>query len=185
MKGDTDLFLVTLVQLRSKTGPSGLIVQQIVSQQEGVLPSLTEFHYVKNNDRFGLGGNVQNYYLELVPEVKLSRTTVRGKLDSNPLLRRAMTVTAEMCQMTYLWHDLEEGLMCTPKELYDDLIKLGYNWNILLNTRGWWTNNNDSSKHELPFISTMDLLRMRKGLYHPYWLDDKKTIKKEYIKNDK
>jgi hypothetical protein len=45
----------------------------------------------------------------------------------------------------------------------------------LLNTRGWWTLDND--KQEVPFLSTLDLLRMRKGLYHPYWLaEDKRTI---------
>jgi hypothetical protein len=181
MKGDTDLFLVTLVQLRSKVGPSGLIMQIIVSQQDGVLPSLTEFHYIKTNDRYGIEGSLQNYNLELLPDVKLSRTTVRGKLDTNPQLRRAMNITSEMCQMKYLWHDLPEGLICTPKELRDDLIKTGYDWDVLLNTRGWWTYNND--KHEIPFLSTMDLLKMRKGEYHPYWLDskDRKTILKEFL----
>lgn len=177
LKGDTDLFIVTLVQLRSKTGPSGLVMQIIVSQQEGVLPSLTEFHYIKTNDRYGLNGSLQNYSLDLLPDVKLSRTTIRNKLDTIPKLRRALLITSEMCQMTNLWHRLPEGLMCTPKELYDDLIKLGYDWNILLNTRSWWTTDND--KHPIPFLSTMDLLMMRVGQYHPYWLeDDKKTIRK-------
>ena len=73
--------------------------------------------------------------------------------------------------------------MCTPAELYEDLKKKGYDWNILLNTRGWWTIEND--KHLIPFLSTRDLLNMRAGTYHPYWLeDDKKTIKKDFIKKD-
>lgn len=166
-KGDTDLFLVTLVQLRSKTGPTGLIMQIIVSQQEGVLPSLSEFHYLKTMDRYGFGGNRDNYFMELLPEVKLARTVVRGKLDKDAKLRRAMNITAEMCQMKMLWHNLPEGLLCTPKELYDDLIALGYDWNTLLNTRGWWTADND--KHAIPFLSTMDLLKMRRKEYVPYW----------------
>ena len=171
MKGDTDLFIVTLVQLRSKLGPSGLVMQILVSQQEGVLPSLSEFHYIKTNDRFGLDGNLQNYVLDLIPEVKLSRTAVRGKIDADPKLRRALTITAEMCQMKALWHHMEEGLMCSPKELYADLKAMGYNWDQLLGeTRGWWTFNNDSKTHDKQFLSTMDLLKMRKGLYHPYWM---------------
>ncbi len=177
MKGDTDLFIVTLVQLRSKTGPSGLILQLIVSQQEGVLPSLTEFHYIKVNDRYGLNGSLQNYSLDLYPDVKLSRTTVRSKIDSDAKLRRAILITSEMCQMKYLWHNLPEGLLCTPKELYDDLKAQDWDWDILLNTRSWWTCDND--KHPIPFLSTMDLLMMRAGKYFPYWLEeDKKTIKK-------
>jgi hypothetical protein len=83
--------------------------------------------------------------------------------------------------MKYLWHDLPKDLMCTPKELYDDLIKLGYDWSVLLNTRSWWTYNNN--KQPIPYLSTMDLLNMRVGKYHPYWLDDdKKAIKKEFLK---
>lgn len=178
MKGDTDLNIVNLIQLRSKTGPSGLMLQLIVSQQEGVLPSLSEFHYIKINDRFGLGGNVQNYYLELLPDVKLSRTVVRGKIDTNARLRRALTITAEMSQMTYMWHNLPAGLMCTPKELYDDLIKLGYDWDTLLDTRSWWTYDND--KHLIPYLSTLDLLKMRVGEYVPYWMDENKKLKKNY-----
>ena len=58
-------------------------------------------------------------------------------------------------------------MLCTPKELYDALIQKGYDWNRLLETRGYWTFNNE--QQALPFLSTMDLLRMRVGLYHPYW----------------
>lgn len=174
-KGDTDLFIVTLVQLRSKTGPTGLIMQIVVSQQEGVLPSLSEFHYLKTMDRFGFGGNRDNYYMELLPEVKLSRTTVRGKLDRDAKLRRAMNITAEMCQMKMLWSKLPEDLICTPKQLYDDLITLGYDWDTLLNTRGWWTADNDN--HPIPFLSTMDLLKMRKKEYIPFWWPNKENLK--------
>lgn len=179
MKGDTDLFLVTLISLRSKTGPTGLLMQIIVSQQEGVLSSLSEFHYIKANDRFGFNGTQQNYALDLLPDVKLSRTAIRGKIDTDAKLRRALTITSELCQMKYLWHYLPEGLMCTPKELYDDIKALGYDWDMILgNTRSYWTADND--KQEVPFLSTMDLLNMRKkdNPYHPYWLEeDKKTLK--------
>lgn len=168
MVGDTDLMVVTLVLLRSKMGRSGLMMQVLVSQEEGVLPSLSEFHYLKTN-KFGFGGNLQNYYLEILPEVKLSRTAARGKIDKDEKLRRALNITAELCQMTFLWHDLPEGLLCTPKELYDDLKAMGYDWDTLLSTRGWWTYDNDTQPTK--FLSTMDLLRMRSKLYFPYWMD--------------
>lgn len=169
MKGDTDLNIVTLTLLRNKNGRSGLVMQILVSQQDGVLPSLSEFHYIKTNDRFGLGGNVQNYYLEFCPDIKLSRTTVRRKLDENANLRRGMTIAAEMSQIFMLWSDME-SVLCTPKQLYDDLIALGYDWNVLLATRTWWTFDND--KHPIPFLSTMDLLNMRIGKYIPYWMEN-------------
>lgn len=181
MKGDTDLMLVTLSLLRNKYGRSGLIMQIVVSQEEGVLPSLSEFHYIKTNERFGLGGNVQNYFLDLLPDVKLSRTAVRPKLYKDEKLRRAVQITSEMCQMKMLWND-DTNVFCTPKELYDDLIAQGYDWNILLNTRGYWLADNDSPAHEKPFLSTMDMLRMRKKLYFPFFLNEDKTLKAEYRK---
>lgn len=159
----TDLNLVKLRQLRSKSGPSGIVVELVVSQTEGVLPSLTEFHFIKNAERFGITGSLQHYSLDIYPDVKVSRTTVRTKIDADPLLCRALNITSELLQMKQLWSQKMRGLICTPKELYDDLIALGYDWDKILKSRGWWTLNND--KHPIPFLSTMDLLRIRKGLF--------------------
>lgn len=187
MKGDTDLNEVTLTILRNKYGRSGLVMKIIVSQTEGVLPSLSEFHYIKTNVQketkmgWGLDGNVQNYTLTLAPDVKLSRTAIRPKIKENANLRRALTITSEMLQIKMLWID-KENLFCTPKELYDDLIAIGYDWDTLLSTRGYWLADNDSPKHEKQFLSTMDLLRMRKGLYVPYWWPKDKKLDMSKVK---
>ncbi|MNJ60807.1 hypothetical protein D3C77_565660 [compost metagenome] len=83
-----------------------------------------------------------------------------------------MNITAEMCMMRNLWHDLEEGLLCTPKELYDDIVKAGYDWDLLLDSRGFWLPLEEKGTYaDLPFLSTMDLLNMRAGTYRPYWYD--------------
>jgi hypothetical protein len=167
LAGDTDLNIVCMRQLRSKSGVSGNVYELIVSQREGVLPSLTEFHYIKSTDRFGISGSLQHYTLDLYPDVKLGRTTVRSKIDNDPLLRRAINITSELCQMHQYMRDCSD-VLCTPAELYHDLKEMGYDWNVLLNTRGWWTLNND--EHSVPYLSTYDLLAMRKGTYKPYWL---------------
>ena len=182
LKMDQDLNCVQIRNLRGKSGPSGLSLTIIISQQEGVLPHLTEYHHLKDMGKYwGMGGNPINHYLEIYPECKLSRTTIRGKIDSDAKLRRALNITSEMFQMSYLWHDLPEGLLCEPKVLYEDLKTKGYDWDMILEkTRGWWTIDNDQPNPWL-FLSTMDLLNMRQGTYHPFWLEeDKKTIKKEY-----
>jgi len=175
---DTDLNIVTLTQLRGKSGPSGFTLEIVVSQYEGVLPTLTEFHYIKSSDRFGLSGTLQSYSLDIMPDIKLSRTTIRQKIDSNLKLCRAMNITSELCQMHQFYRHLSSDL-CTPKVLYDDLKALGYDWDMILEkTRGWWCLEDE--KNELLFLSTMDLLMMRKG-YIPYWMNPDKTIKKEYL----
>lgn len=181
LKMDTDLNTVVLRQLRSKSGPSGMAIELIVSQSEGVLPSLTEFHYIKSCDRFGLNGTLQNYELDLLPGLRLSRTTIRSKIDENPKLQRTLNITAELCQMHALWHHLDEGFLCTPKELYDDIKALGYDWELLYQTRGYWMLDNDPKA--TPFLSTYDLLNMRKKVnsYHPYWY----PVKKEDLKPTK
>lgn len=169
-----DLNVVMITMLRSKTGPSGITIPLVVSQIEGVLPSLTEFHFIKENGRYGLEGNNVNYHLALYPDCNLSRTTVRGKLNSDPLLRRAMNITAELLQLEIYHPELKvENLLCTPAELYEDIKKLGYDWNVLLNTRGYWTI--DQYTNKVPYLSTVDLLKMRAGKYVPYWLESKKS----------
>ena len=72
--------------------------------------------------------------------------------------------------MTQLWR--ANGMSVpTPNELYNKL-KDKYDWNILLETRDWWTFNND--KIEKKFLSTMDLINMYNDTYVPYWLNKQK-----------
>jgi hypothetical protein len=193
LKSDTDLNAVTVALLRGKSGMSGLPMQIVISQAEGVLPALTEFNYLRgvkekgSDKRWGFTGvntvaNTQNYFMDLLPDVKLSRTAARSKIDSDPLLRRALNITSELCQINQLWHNMD-NIMLPPAELYTNLKEKGYDWNVLLKTRGWWTIDNDDPKHELPFLSSMDILHMAQGTYHPYWLsEDKKTLKEAYRK---
>ena len=175
---NTDLNIVGLLMLRSKSGPSGISIDVIVSQKEGVLPSLSEFHYIKTM-KYGLEGSVRSYALNLYPECKLSRTTVRKKIDNDPKLRRALNITAELLQMTIYMKQYAK-YFCTPAELYADIKNLGYDWDYILeNTRGWWTIKNYDT--ESKFLSTLDLLRMRAGEYVPFWHNkdkDKKESKK-------
>lgn len=178
LPGDTDLNIVTLKQLRGKNGLTNYTLTLVVSQTEGVLPSLTEFHYCKKNKNFGFSGNNINYHLDLMPKVNLMRTTVRSLLDNDRKLARAMNITSELLQIQQYWLGFPRDMWCTPAELYKDLTGLGYDMDDLLNTRGWWTVND--FEYEVPALSTMDLLNMRKGLYFPYWMNPDKTRKPQY-----
>ena len=186
---ETELNAVRLTALRNKGGASGFTIELVISQNEGVLPSLTEFHYIKSNDRYGIDGSLVHYHLDLYPEVNLSRTTVRKKTEEDSKLRRALNITSEMLQLSVFKPEYRDnGLLCTPKELYDDLKAMGYDWDLLLETRGFWIPN-QYDKNIVPFLSTLDLLKMRKGNYIPYWypkeLKEKLTMKKEEKQNGK
>jgi len=170
----TELNIVKLTQLRSKNGSSGYTLEVLISQYDGVLMELSQFHYVKNNNRFGIAGTLQHYEMVLRPGVKLSRTTVRDKIDSDPKLAKAIQFTSDLLQLNMYHRYLkEQGLLCTPEELYTDIKALGYDWDQLLETRSWMTPEQYSDKVE-PFLSIVDLLKMRVGIYKPYWVKEKK-----------
>jgi len=166
----TDLNTVNFQALRSKSGPSGFVLELIISQREGILPTLTEFHFIKTN-KFGLDGNVRSYSLDLYPDVKLRRTTVRRKIDEDEKLRRAVNITSELLQMKTFMPQYKH-LYCTTKELYEDIKALGYDWDTLLDTRGWWAVK-QYDKNLKPFLSTLDLLLIRSKGKKPYWYTKK------------
>lgn len=165
-EGSTDLNIVTVKQLRSKSGPSGITLDIIVSQSEGVLPGLTEFHFLKENERYGLEGNNVNYNLILYPEVKFGRTTVRNLIDTDHLFARAVKISADLLQIKqYL--SVHGVVVPDIKQLYEKLNKK-YGFNKLLQTRDYWTFN--QYEHPVPFLSTFDLIEMYYDRYEPYWL---------------
>ncbi len=177
----TDLNLLTIMPLRNKHGASGFELKVIVSQIEGIMPTLTEFHFLKENGRFGFVGGNTSYATVFLPDIKIGRTTIRTRIEENPKLRRAINLLSDMLQLS-IFHPIftNNGLMCTPEELYSDLIAIGYDWDVLLDTRGWWTI--DQYGVDTNYLSIVDLLKMRRGLYTPYWykgkIDLTKVIKK-------
>lgn len=177
--GDTDLWEVPVNTLRSKSGSSSWSTTLVVSQSEGVLPSLTEFHMLRKS-RFGLIGNDQNYVNCFLPEEKLSRSVIRRKLDGSSELRRATNIASELYQMTLYHNVIERDILMDAPELFAKVKEQGYNWDMILKrTRGWWKTHNEH--HPLLPLSTKDLLNMAHGRYHPFWLEaDKQTIKKEF-----
>ena len=178
--GNTDLQIVTLKQLRGKSGPTGMDQDIVVSQKEGVLPTLTEFHFIKSAGRFGIEGNNSTYNLIFCPDIKISRNTVRRKIKEHPELARAINLTSELLQMHFLHFHLLAGKTIDAKQIFEILSARGYDWNILLSTRGYWVLDTDK-KHPQEFLSTMDVINMclpttHPEFYVPYWYD-KSTLK--------
>lgn len=91
-----------------------------------------------------------------------------------------MNITAELCQIHEYWYHMTEDLL-SPTELFEGVQKAGFDWDFLLeHTRGYWVLEEDPRPLGL-FLSTMDLIRIARGLYVPYWWDaEKKEVKAEY-----
>lgn len=169
----TDLHVLDVVPYRNKSGVSGQVLKVVVSQKDGVLPELTDFYNCKEN-KFGLEGPNTSYNFIIYPDVKMGRTTVRRKLKEDYKLARAAEITHNLLQSKYLRYTIDNDLYCEPEVLYKDIIALGYDWDVLLNTRGWYAPDN-YAKYLLPYLSIYDLLWMRKGIV-PFWYD-KSTLK--------
>lgn len=169
LREDSELNCVSIRNLRSKSGSSGVSFDVIMSQRDGVQPTLTEFHYLKENrDFFGFHGSNTTYKLDIYPDVALTRTTVRQKLRSDAKLARAINITADLAQM-HFWHPYMTERLCSPKELFEGIKQQGYDWDeILGETRGWYTFP-DNYDTPLKFLSIVDLMDMRIGKYKPYW----------------
>ena len=186
-----DLNILNIVMVRSKTGGSGWTINVIVSQKYGVLEHITAFHNLRLNKSSALigditpGGTKWTSGSLFYPDVKLTRTTVRSILDTNPRLQRAMNLGYDMMQMKQFWKDKLDRIdprlwQLTPEDVYTKIIEQGYDWETILDTRYWWTLADDLEMDNL-YLSNTDILRMALGLYTPYWLEaDKKTIKKKY-----
>lgn len=160
-----DLNKVTLKLLRNKSGPSGHSIDILLSQRDGVLPSFTEFYFLREHDRYGIEGNDRSYWLTLFPELKMGRTTVRETLDSSEHLRRAVKITADLLQIQQIYRTLP--LQVPPLADFYKKLDEQYGWVNILNTRDYWTFN--QYEHEVPFLSTMDMLEMYHDKYVPYW----------------
>lgn len=186
----TDLNVVSMRMLRCKTGSSGYTINLVVSQKYGVLEDLTNFHFLRTHGGYGLTGdmsvtgNFKDSYCVLLPEQKLTRTTIRSLLDDNPRLSRAIQICADMLQMQEYWREhmmkIDNRLIeLTPETLYEKIKAAGYSWDMILDTRYWYSLDDDYH-HQLE-LSTIDIMRMALGTYHPFWLElDRKTIKKKY-----
>lgn len=159
-KGDLQRVRLTLV--RSKTSPDGYVQNCLISKKEGYQPHLTCLIELKEvYASFGIIGNNTTYALAIYPSVKIMRTTARERIDNDAKLRRAIDITFEMAQTFALFLYDDPELKCTPEQLYEELDKMGYDWNLILSLRGNWVFNEDT--HPIPRVSTMDLLNIRIG----------------------
>jgi len=160
-KMDTDLVVVKLQLMRSKSSADGIMLNLIVSKTEGVLEYLSAFHLLRTEHYYGLEGSKIHYTCALYPDVKLQRTTIRAKLNEDELLCNAIYRCAEMYQI-YLYRKYPDNkFRVSPAELYQSLLDKGYDWTKILSARHW--HSLGKAPPDTKTITTMDLLAIHAG----------------------
>lgn len=181
VKNDTELKEIELIYYRAKNNDVNEKINIIFTGREGIMPSLSEYHYLKNNGYYGMVGNNTTHAVCLMPDYKIGRTTIRDKLKNNSKLRRAMNIMAEIRQIrSFMPYIITQYRLAAfieePTKIYETLKEKGYDWDMILEkTRGWWCPEGEYT--DIYYLSSLDILRMCVDDYHPYWLaEDKVTI---------
>jgi hypothetical protein len=158
-----DIHEVGVMLERCKTANAGEVTPLVVSQSEGLLNTITNYHYLRLHDYFGLEGNKQKQQCALYPELTISRNTVRELSKSNAQLRRALELTAQLCFIKNNWSTkgLPFDINIEPKVLFDKLMSDKNKTVVsdILNTRGYWT----YSKNPIPYMSLFKVLDIAKA----------------------
>lgn len=177
----TDLMEILCQNLRGKYGVSGVPLSVLASQSKGVLAALSHLHNLRMTkgsakqweNGFGISGNDRSYWLDIYPEVKLSRNTARNKIDNDPKLRRALEITLEIALAHQYFVIAGDHVVLSMSELYENIKKKGYDWDrILSGTRYFWVFEEDEEDEDKRQLTGMDIIRMNAGTYHPYWMTD-------------
>ncbi len=155
-----DLNELTLKIGRGKTNLSGISIPIIMSQSDGLLNGLTNYHYLKSCDYFGLVGSKSRHKLALCPDIALTRTTVRDLLATDKKLNRAMEIMAGYAFMRNEWNiaHIDYSFERTGEEFAEAIMKhpkLGID--KLLSSTGNWT---FGDKCKTNYISVMDMVAL-------------------------
>ncbi len=184
-EGSKDLNIVEFVAVRNKTGPSGDTLPMVISQSRGLDVGATEFHFCRKQANYygiELMESKTKFAYHLYPSIEFTRKTLRGTHFHNHLFQRVSELTSQLLQIKLYPHlNGQWGhLIESPKKIHENLVKRGYNLEVLFGaSRGWWQFTNvDDGFYPL---SSLDLLRMNAGEYHPYWYD--KYCKEKGIEN--
>lgn len=160
---NNDINEVILMVQRCKKNIAGLGIPFVVSQSDGLLNSVTNYHYLKSNNYFGLNGSKIKHQPTLLPDTTVSRNTIRRQESESYELRRALDITAQYCYIKQHWNTgaiKELDFSLSPNELYDKLNSNGVKWNDILNSRGHWVYSKECAYGEREYLSVFDVVEL-------------------------
>ena len=155
---DKDIFEVDILLDRCKAMNAGTVTPFVCSQELGFMNAVTNYHYLKLSDFWGCDGSKQRQQLKMMPDVTISRNTIRTIANSNEQFRRALELTAQLCFIKNNWNParINYDLSADPRKIFDWLLSdkhkdLKQN---LLNSRGYWS----YKKEDKPYMSVFDII---------------------------
>ena len=153
-----DVMEIDIVIERSKTASAGNVLPFVATQTSGVLNAVTNYNYLRTNDYDGLAGNKQKQQVGLLPNVTISRNTIRSLTESNYELRRALEIAAQYCYIRNNWmtQNLPVDFSKTANQFFDLLMsdKNKGLVNDILNSRGYWT----YCKNDRPYMDLFEIM---------------------------
>lgn len=162
---DRDLHEVNVFIERCKTSSAGMAVPFVASQTKGLLNTVTYYHYLRNNNYIGLVGNKQRHTVGMMPDVSITRNTIRQLADSDPKLRRALELTAQYVYIRNNWNAAKRPVPMDldPDKLFEKLNSDKHKAlkDDILNSRGWWTYD---KKEPQPYMSLYRVIEHLQGL---------------------
>lgn len=175
-KSNPELVQYFTTVFRNKSGSSGGDIAFVAGQAEGILEHLSMYDMLKDNAYFGLVGSAVRHACALLPDVSITRPTVRDMIEgpeANPKLQRAIEICWQLWYMQTFWENFPAEWKLTPAEIYEKGKAQGLDWDdILENTVYFWHDNPEFIKeHTLTIFELMEIVVNGKK---PYWLKDKK-----------
>ena len=162
---ENDQFEIIVQVLRGKLNASGISCPYVMSQSKGFMNDLTNYHFLRSNNYFGLVGNKQNHKNALLPDINLTRNNIQENFDKHPELKRAMEIMAQLLFLQTKWSI--EKIPCgfdiniTPEEMYKLMTEKKLTDRIL-NSRGYWCAD-DGIDYKKEYLSVPDIIGLLKA----------------------
>lgn len=148
---------------RCKNNMGGYSFPFIISQTDGLLNTVSNFHYLKENGYYGfVSDNKMKQQSVWLPEITLSRNTIRQQISDNYQLRRALEISAYYLYIKKNWatNTMPFDFSRTPKELYDKLNQTPGMIERILNSRSHWVYNAECADAEKEYLSIFDIVTL-------------------------
>lgn len=168
--GDTDLRIVTYMELRGKGGPTGAAANVAFSQRSGFIPEVTSYIYIHDDgndwgiNTSGNGGSIKE--LVFCPGEKFTRNNLRKIFTENRKMARALELTAEMIKMYNTDFTIDPTWLVEPEVVYDKMIELGFDWDkILTETVYFWYFEDQKKEYNKVTLTARTIIGLINGEY--------------------